>query len=284
VRFNDDSTRNFSYNTNTDVLTPVNGPTPTPTPPAARVRLFNIDDSITAVLNGTQVLQAQSTGPNGTNDTGLKTVGGLHCGDNTFEFRVQNTLPGSGYTFGVQLQVGNDTIVDRTCGKAGSQGCDDNNQTQGLVADDVTSFCVPCGPCTAAAGTCDDPLLIPPTGRVQFHGQVSGANNVSGPCGSGSGPESVFRFTPSVSGCYEFGTCGTSFDSQLSIGDGFCGGGGPIVEQCFDDNQPCEGGGTQEIIFGSFDANVPITLLLDSKGSQGGSYTLDARPSGRCIL
>jgi hypothetical protein len=87
-----------------------------------------------------------------------------------------------------------------------------------------------------------------------------------------------------VSGCYEFGTCGTSFDSQLSIGDSFCGGNGPIVEQCFDDNQPCDGGGTQEIIFGAFDAGVPITLLLDSKGSQGGSYTLDARPSGRCIF
>jgi hypothetical protein len=121
-------------------------------------------------------------------------------------------------------------------------------------------------------------------GRIQIHGRVAGANNLSGPCGSGGGPESVFRFTPSVSGCYEFGTCGTSFDSQLSIGDAFCGGNGPIVEQCIDDNQPCAGGGSQEYQFGSFDAGVPITLLLDSKGSQGGNYTFDVRPSGACIF
>ncbi len=87
-----------------------------------------------------------------------------------------------------------------------------------------------------------------------------------------------------MSGCYEFGTCGTGFDSQLSLGDGFCGGGGPIVEQCIDNNQDCAGGGTQEYQFGFFTAGIPITLLLDSKGSQGGNYTLDVRPSGACIF
>ncbi len=286
VRFDDDSTANFTYNTNTDKLTPVDGPTPTPTPtgpPPARVRISNIDDRITTFLNGKLVLEAMS-GPGGTTDTGFVDVDGLQCGDNLFEFHVQNSGVGSGYAFHVQLQVGNDVVVDRSCGQVGVQGCDGNNTTQGEVAKDVTFVCVPCGPCTLGAGSCANPLTIPGTGRIQIHGRVAGANNLSGPCGAGGGPESVFRFTPSASGCYEFGTCGTSFDSQLSIGDAFCGGGGPIVEQCFDDNQPCAGGGTQEIIFGSFDAGVPVTLLLDSKGSQGGSYTFDARPSGRCIF
>ena len=35
----------------------------------------------------------------------------------------------------------------------------------------------------------------------------------------------------------------------------------------------------------SSDAGVPITILIDGAGgSQFGSYTLDARPSGRCIF
>lgn len=286
VRFADDSTGTFTYDTDDDVLTPVETPTPTPTatPPPTRVRLSNIDDRITAFLNGKQVLQASSTGPNATTDTGFQIVDGLQCGDNTFEFRVENTVPQSGYTFRAQLEVDGALVVDRNCGKAGSLGCDDNNHTQGEVARDVTFFCVPCAPCSAGAGTCAAPLQIPGTGRLQIHGQVSGANALAGPCGGASGPESVFRFTPAVSGCYQFGTCGTRFDSQLSLGDAYCGGNGPIQETCFDDNQGCADGTSRELIFGLFDAGTPITILLDSEGSQGGSYTLDVRPSGACIL
>ena len=175
-------------------------------------------------------------------------------------------------------------VVNHTCGNAGSQGCDADNQTQGEVARDVTFFCVPCGPCTAGAGTCANPLQIPPTGRIQIHGRVSGANNLSGPCGGAGGPESVFRFTPAAQSCYEFATCGTSFDSQLSVGDGFCGSNGPLQESCFDGNQSCTDGTSHEYTFGFFDAGQPITILLDSQGSQGGDYVLDVRPSGACIF
>jgi hypothetical protein len=153
-----------------------------------------------------------------------------------------------------------------------------------VVADDVTFVCVPCGPCTAGAGTCAAPLQIPGSGRIQFHGRVEGDDNVVGSCGGAAGPESVFRFTPAVTGCYEFATCGTSFDSQLSLGDGLCGATGPFPQACFDDNQTCAAGGPHEYTFGFFDAGQPITVLLDSQGSQGGDYTLDVRPSGACIL
>lgn len=278
VTFADDSTQDFTYDTNTDVLTPI------PTPPAARVRLFNIDDTITAFLNGKQVQQASSTGPGGTQDTGLQTVDGLECGDNTFEFRVTNNPGGGGYTFGVQLEIDGKLAVNRSCGQVGVQGCDNNNTTVGEVARDVTFICVPCGPCTAGAGTCAAPIQIPPSGRIQVHGQVSGANNLNGPCTGVGGPESVFRFTPATQMCVEFSSCGTTFDSQLSLGDAFCGGNGPIVEQCMDDNQSCVGGGAHEANFGSFSAGQPVTFLLDSEGSQGGSYTFDIRPSGQCIF
>ncbi|MCC6767119.1 MAG: dockerin type I repeat-containing protein [Deltaproteobacteria bacterium] len=280
VRFDDDTTADFTYDPTTDVLMPAD----TPAPPAARVRLSNIDDRITAFLNGAQVLQAQASGPNATADTGFQPVAGLRCGDNVFEFRVENTVPGSGYTFRTQLEVGSMTIVDRTCGQVGVQNCDGNDQTQGEVVRDVTFVCVPCGPCMAGAGTCAVPLVIPPTGRIQIHGRVAGTNRLGGPCGGGGGPESVFVFTPQTTGCYEFNSCGTAFDSQLSLGDGFCGTNGPIQENCLDGNQSCVAGGAHESTFGFFSAGQPITLLLDSEGSQGGSYVFDVRPSGQCIL
>jgi hypothetical protein len=289
VVFTDDTEGTFSYDTETDELTPVQGtatPTPTPaaTPPVARVRISNIDDRITAFLNGNQVLQAQSTGPNATNDTGFQTVEGLVCGDNVFEFRVENTSPGGGYTYRVQLEVGGSLVVERACGQAGFIGCNDNDMTQGEVVRDVTIVCVPCGPCTGGFGTCANPIQIPPSGRIQIHGRVFGANNLSGPCGGGGGPESVFVFTAGTTACYEFGTCGTTFDSQLSLGDGFCGSNGPLTENCLDDNQSCAQGGPHEITFGFFSPGQPLTIILDSEGSQGGDYVLDVRPSGQCIL
>jgi len=282
VTYADDSTQNFTYNTNTDVLTPVGGQ-----PPSARVRIFNIDDTITAFLNGQQVSQASSTGPGATQDTGFQTVNGLVCGDNTFEFRATNNPGGGGYAFGVQFEVDGQLVVNRTCGQVGIQGCDDNNTTVGQVARDVTFLCVPCGPCRANnSGTCADSLVIPASGRVQFHGRTGTSGTLANPCDSLGGGESVFRFTPQNTGCYEFSTCGTSFDAQLSIGDGFCPGtSGPLVEQCFDNNQPCSDGSTRELVFGSFSAGAPLTILLDGAGgSQSGSYTLDVRPSGRCIF
>ncbi len=281
VTFADDTTDNFTYDTDTGELTPAAAP------PLAQVRLFNIDDEIVTFLNAKEVLRARSTGPGATQDTGFVTVPGLVCGDNFFEFRVNNNPGGGGYTFGVQFRLLSEPpvlVVNRTCGSVGVQGCDDNNTTTGEVAKDVTYVCVPCGPCTQDAGTCEAPLQIPGTGRIQFHGHTSGTSNLTSPCNASSAPESVFTFTPFVTGCYEFGTCGTGFDSQLSVGDGLCPGtSGP--EACFDDNNDCAGGGAGELVFGFFDAGLPVTIVLDGAGgSDSGNYTLDVRPSGRCIL
>lgn len=280
VTYDDLLTQNFMYDTDADTLTPVDGQ------PVARVRLSNIDDRITAFLNGKQVLQAQSTGPNATLDTGFVQVDGLVCGDNLFEFVVENTLPGSGYTFRAELQVDGKVVAGRSCGQVGVQGCDGNDLTQGVVARDVTFVCVPCGPCTRGAGTCANPLNIQNRDRIQIHGRTSGTGNFTGgSCGAAPGPESVFRFTPPTSGCYEFSTCGTSFDSQLYIGDGLCPGqSGPFPENCIDDNNPCADGTDRELTFTTLDAGQPITLILEGESSQGAGYTFDVRPSGRCIL
>jgi hypothetical protein len=290
VRYTDDSTANFTYNTDTDSLTPVTGPTPTPTPPAAQVRLFNIDDTITAFVNGQQVLQASSTGPNATQDTGFRTVTGLTCGDNRFDFVVNNVNGGGGYTYGVQLRIDGALVVNSTCGTAGSpsQGCNGNDTAGGEVVRDETFFCVPCGPCSAAvAGTCASPGVLPGSGRATVHARTAGSSNFSGQCGAnGGGPESVFRFTPSIGGCYAISNCGTAFNSLLAIGDGFCPGtSGPIEESCYDDISSCPNDSTGETVHQIFQAGQPATIVLDGFGAaDAGSYTLDVRPSSQCLF
>jgi hypothetical protein len=289
VRFTDDSTADFTYHTDTDSLTPVTGPTPTPTPPAAQVRLFNIDDTITAFLNGKQVLKASSTGPGATQDTGFQGVNGLVCGDNRFDFIVNNAAGnGGGYTYGVQLRIGGALAVNSTCGTAGAQGCNGNDTRTGDVVRDETFFCVPCGPCSAAiAGTCASPGVLPPSGVATVHGRTAGSSNFSGQCGdNGAGPESVFSFTPSVTSCYAVSTCGTTFNSLLSIGDGFCPGtSGPIEEACYNDGFTCADGSVGETVFQIFQADQPATIIVDGfSAADAGSYTLDVRPSGQCLF
>jgi hypothetical protein len=119
------------------------------------------------------------------------------------------------------------------------------------------------------------------TGRVQIHGAVAGASQRSAPCGGESGPESVFRFTPDATGCYELSTCGTSFDSVLAVDNAVCGG---TQTDCHDDDFTCADGSAGERTFGFFQGGAALTVLLDSKQSAGGNYTLDVRPSGSCIF
>ncbi len=46
----------------------------------------------------------------------------------------------------------------------------------------------------------------------------------------------------------------------------------------------CPDGSTHEYTFAFLNGGESITILLDSKGSAGGDYVLDVRPSGACIL
>ena len=96
----------------------------------------------------------------------------------------------------------------------------------------------------------------------------------------------MFRFTPSVGGCYQISTCGTAFNSLLSIGDGFCPGtSGPIEESCYNDGFTCGDGSTGEAVSQIFQADQPVTIILDGfSAADAGSYTLDVRPSGQCFL
>ncbi len=77
---------------------------------------------------------------------------------------------------------------------------------------------------TTLAGACNNPTVIPAQGGT-FSGTTSGTSSQAGSCGnSGSSPERVFQWTPTVSGTATIETCGagTSFDTVLYMRSGLC--------------------------------------------------------------
>src|SRR5439155_12827185 len=80
---------------------------------------------------------------------------------------------------------------------------------------------------TTPAGACGTPTVLPAQGGT-FSGTTSGASQLAGSCGSsGTSPELVFQWTPSVSGTATIETCGasTNFDSVLYLRSGACTSG-----------------------------------------------------------
>ena len=80
---------------------------------------------------------------------------------------------------------------------------------------------------TLAGGACGNPTQIPAQGGT-FGGTTSGTSTQAGSCGnSGTSPELVFQWTPSVSGTATIATCGagTNFDTVLYLRSGGCASG-----------------------------------------------------------
>src|SRR5439155_5754141 len=78
-----------------------------------------------------------------------------------------------------------------------------------------------------AGGACSNPTPIPAQGGT-FGGTTSGTSTQAGSCGnSGTSPELVFQWTPSVSGPATIETCGagTNFDTVLYLRSGGCASG-----------------------------------------------------------
>jgi hypothetical protein len=82
-------------------------------------------------------------------------------------------------------------------------------------------------------GGCDAPTAIPPSGGT-FHGTTAGPSRLRGSCG-GSAPETVFQWTPDVSGVATIETCalGTRYDTLLHIRRGRCAAEAEL--ECNDD-------------------------------------------------
>ena len=92
---------------------------------------------------------------------------------------------------------------------------------------------------TPPTGGCSAPTIVPAAGGT-FAGTTSGASNLSG-CvpATANAPESVFQWTPAVSGTATIQTCGgqTSFDTVLYVRRGGCDG---AEIACNDDTTGCD--------------------------------------------
>src|SRR5439155_11096047 len=72
---------------------------------------------------------------------------------------------------------------------------------------------------TVPDSACNNATVIPAGGGT-FSGTTSGTSTLAGTCGSsGSSPEKVFQWTPSLSGPATIETCGsgTTYDSVLYL-------------------------------------------------------------------
>src|SRR2546425_826937 len=89
----------------------------------------------------------------------------------------------------------------------------------------------------ALAGDCSSPTVLPAQGGT-ISGTTSGTSALAGSCGSsGTAPEHVFQWTPTVSGTAIIQTCGagTTFDTVLYLRSGSCASGPEVAGGCNDD-------------------------------------------------
>jgi len=136
---------------------------------------------------------------------------------------------------------------------------------------------VDCGPC----GTCSAPGTIPPLGHV-VSGTTSGSSTMSSTCGGGGAPEQVWTYTPQVSGSVTISSCGSSFDTVVSVLQNACPGGSQVT--C-DDNTSiwCPNGTTHSYVTWNATAGQTYYVVVDGAGSGQGWYNLRVSPpDGTC--
>lgn len=147
---------------------------------------------------------------------------------------------------------------------SGSEECDPLTSLPGCSAGD---YCTAGCSCATIPDRCAEAGVIPPLGAVLF-GETSGPSTTSSACGGG-GPEAAFVWVPAATGTASIDTCGSSFDtvvsirticddpvSQITCNDDFCGLGSriqPVVQ-----------------------AGVPYYIFVDGLGPfEGGPFRLN---------
>ena len=135
------------------------------------------------------------------------------------------------------------------------------------------------GPGTNA---CTTPVVIPAAGGV-VDGTTSGGSTQSGTCANtGSAPEKVFQWTPSVSGAATIQTCAasnTNFDTVLYLRTGSCQSGGEVT--CNDDIAGCAtstGSGQGSRITPTVTAGQTYFIFVDGYGNASGNFRLTVTP------
>ena len=128
------------------------------------------------------------------------------------------------------------------------------------------------------AGTCSSPIVIPAAGG-NLNGTTSGVSQQTGSCQprSGSSPEKVFQWTPTVSGTATIQTCGgvTNFDTVLYVRRGSCTSGAEV--KCDDDT--C---GFASSIAPTVTAGQTYYIFVDGYNGDFGAFSLKVTPPKVC--
>src|SRR5207244_6989840 len=124
---------------------------------------------------------------------------------------------------------------------------------------------------SGGTGTCGGPIDIPAAGGT-VTGATAGASALTGSCGdSGGAPETVFRWTPAVSGTATIQTCGagTNYDSVLYLRTN-CTAGPDLV--CNDDAcANASGAAVASRITPTVTAGQTLFIVVDGFGGAAGN-------------
>jgi hypothetical protein len=125
---------------------------------------------------------------------------------------------------------------------------------------------------TPPDSACFAPVPVPPAGGT-FSGTTAGASTL-GRCGGETAPERVFEWTPALSGKASIKTCGSSYDTVLSVTSGSCTSGTQVA--CNRDTQLCApaSGVTPNVVAGR-----TYFITVDGAPNASGAFTLTVDPA-----
>ena len=240
----------------------------------------------TPTVSGTATIQTCGAGTNfdtvlymrsGVCASGPEVVSGCNddtCPNSSGLFRASRIMPTvtAGQTYFI--------VVD---GYGGAQGTFSLTVTAPGASTTTTLRAVTSTTTTTLPGACSSPTVISAAGGT-FSGTTSGTSSQAGSCGSsGSSPERVFRWTPTVSGTATIQTCGaaTNFDTILYMRSGVCSGGAEVVSGCNDDACANSSGLSRASrITPTVTAGQTYFIVVDGYGGSHGTFSLTVTPPG----
>src|SRR5438874_2561979 len=235
-------------------------------------------------VSGTATIQAGGAGTNfdtvlymrsGVCSGGPEVVSGCNddtCPNSSGLFRASRIMPtvAAGQTYFI--------VVD---GYGGAQGTFSLTVTAPGASATTTLTAATSTTTTTLPGACSSPTVISAAGGT-FSGTTSGTTSQAGSCGSsGTSPERVFQWTPTVSGTATIQTCGgsTSYDTVLYVRSGACGTGSEIALGCNDDAcADATGANRASRITPTVTAGQTYYIFVDGFGGAQGNFTLTVLP------
>jgi hypothetical protein len=156
-----------------------------------------------------------------------------------------------------------------------AQPCTTDADCPGSTVTGEQMVCVDGATCAELCGTtdrCPFATPIPAAGGVFMGTTIGGTSVLEAACGGSPSRERTFVWTPSTSGSATISTCGSSFDTVLSIRTGDCTG----TELACDDDT-C---GTSSTITPAVTAGTSYTIVVEGyNGSSAGAFTLTVTPA-----